>query len=199
MTMYSSSLSLTSDKLYHSAELDQLPCKSTKDIPPIDEIVGQERAQKAVEFAMSIKDKGYNIYASGQNGLGKRTMILRYLNRHKPDDMQLFDWCYVANFDDIRRPKVLKLPIGVGNKLRQDVEKLLSKLVKALPLAFDNEVYFTRADKLKNQLNQKQQSALEEISKVAKEKNISLTVTLQGDDVFTQWKMMKKCTIKEHS
>ncbi|SJN40417.1 ATP-dependent protease La Type II [Vibrio casei] len=184
MTMYSSSLSLTSDKLYHSAELDQLPCKSTKDIPPIDEIVGQERAQKAVEFAMSIKDKGYNIYASGQNGLGKRTMILRYLNRHKPDDMQLFDWCYVANFDDIRRPKVLKLPIGVGNKLRQDVEKLLSKLVKALPLAFDNEVYFTRADKLKNQLNQKQQSALEEISKVAKEKNISLTVTLQGDYEF---------------
>jgi len=28
-----------------------------------DEIVGQERAQKAVEFAMSIKEKGYNIYA----------------------------------------------------------------------------------------------------------------------------------------
>lgn len=122
MTMYSSSLSLSSDKLYHPAELEQLPCKSTKDITPIDEIVGQERAQKAVEFAMSIKDKGYNIYATGQNGLSKRTMILRYLNRHQPDDMQVFDWCYVANFEDIRQPKVLKLPSGIGKAFRQDME-----------------------------------------------------------------------------
>ncbi len=184
MTMYSSSLSLSSDKLYHPAELEQLPCKSTKDITPIDEIVGQERAQKAVEFAMSIKDKGYNIYATGQNGLGKRTMILRYLNRHQPDDMQVFDWCYVANFEDIRQPKVLKLPSGIGKAFRQDMEKLLAKLVKAIPLAFDNEVYFTRSEKLKNQLNQKQQSALEEISKIAKEKGVSLTITLQGDYEF---------------
>ncbi|MFV0576670.1 MAG: Lon protease family protein [Vibrio sp.] len=184
MTTYSSPLRLTEDRIYHHAQLDQLPCKSTKDIPPIDEIVGQERAQKAVEFAMSIKDKGYNIYATGQNGLGKRTMVLRYLNRHKPDDMQVFDWCYVANFEDIRQPKVLKLPCGVGKAFRQDVEKLLAKLVKAIPLAFDNEVYFTRSEKLKNQLNQKQQSALEEISLIAKEKGVSLTITMQGDYEF---------------
>ncbi|MBD1577018.1 AAA family ATPase [Vibrio sp. S11_S32] len=175
---------LDADQLYNPADLDQLPCKSTKDIPPIDEIVGQERAQKAVEFAMSIKDKGYNIYASGQNGLGKRTMILRYLNRHQPDDLQIFDWCYVTNFEDLRKPKVLKLAVGLGKQLRQDIEKLLGKLVKALPLAFDNEVYFNRSEKLKNQLNQKQQSALEEITKEAKDKRISLTVTMQGDYEF---------------
>ena len=72
---------------------------------PIDEIVGQERAE-SVEFAMSIKEKGYNIYAIGQNGLGKRTMILRYLNRHQHDVKALYDWCYVANFEDTRTPKV---------------------------------------------------------------------------------------------
>ncbi len=184
MTMYSSPLRLSSDKLYHPADLEQLPCKSTKDILPIDEIVGQERAQKAVEFAMSIRDKGYNIYATGQNGLGKRTMVLRYLNRHKPDDMQVFDWCYVANFEDIRRPKVLRLPSGVGKAFRLDMDKLLTKLVKAIPLAFDNEVYFSRSEKLKTQLNQKQQSALEEISKQAKQKGVSLSITLQGDYEF---------------
>ncbi|WP_232012679.1 Lon protease family protein [Vibrio aphrogenes] len=182
--MYSSPLRLSSDKLYHPADLEQLPCKSTKDILPIDEIVGQERAQKAVEFAMSIRDKGYNIYATGQNGLGKRTMVLRYLNRHKPDDMQVFDWCYVANFEDIRRPKVLRLPSGVGKAFRLDMDKLLTKLVKAIPLAFDNEVYFSRSEKLKTQLNQKQQSALEEISKQAKQKGVSLSITLQGDYEF---------------
>ncbi|EHD2249950.1 AAA family ATPase [Vibrio vulnificus] len=175
---------LSAAQLYSVAELEQLPCKSTKELAPIDEIVGQERAQKAVEFAMSIKEKGYNIYAIGQNGLGKRTMILRYLNRHQHDVNALYDWCYVANFEDIRTPKVLKLPQGVGVQFRNDIEKLMTKLVNAMPLAFDNEMYYSRADKLKNQLVQKQEQELERITKEAKEKGISLTITTQGDYQF---------------
>ncbi len=107
---------LTSDKLYRIAALNGLndACKSTKHLTPLDEIVGQERAQHAVEFAMSIKEKGYNIYAIGRNGLGKRTMVMRYLNRHEPNGNShtLYDWCYVSNFGDTRCPKVLKLPAG---------------------------------------------------------------------------------------
>ncbi|MGD8110097.1 Lon protease family protein [Vibrio sp. TRT 21S02] len=175
---------LMADQLYLDTDLETLPSKSTKELAPIDEIVGQERAQKAVEFAMSIKEKGYNIYAIGQNGLGKRTMILRYLNRHQHEADSLFDWCYVSNFDDTRTPKVLKLPRGVGAKLKQDIEKLVSKLVNAMPLAFDNELYFSRADKLKNQLAQKQEAELELISRDAKSKSISLTITPQGDYQF---------------
>lgn len=54
---------LVSDDLYVQALTEDFEYSSTKTIEPIDEIVGQERAQKAVEFAMSIKEKGYNIYA----------------------------------------------------------------------------------------------------------------------------------------
>jgi lon-related putative ATP-dependent protease len=175
---------LQAEQLYNEAQLEQLPYKSTRELPPIDEIVGQERAQKAVEFAMSIKDKGYNIYAIGRNGLGKRTMVLRYLNRHKHDPDSLFDWCYIANFDDIRTPKVLKLPRGVGKKLRDEIERLMTKLVSAIPLAFDNELYITRAEKLKQELAIKQQSALDSVSKSAEERGISLTITPQGDYQF---------------
>ncbi|MBY6195571.1 Lon protease family protein [Vibrio hangzhouensis] len=175
---------LEKTELYHAAEMEKLPCKSTKELSPIDEIVGQERAQKAVEFAMSIKEKGYNIYAIGQNGLGKRTMILRYLSRHPHDSEALYDWCYVANFSDTRTPQVLKLPCGMGQKLKQDVEKLISKLVKAIPMAFDNELYFGRADKLKNDLAKKQQAELQKLSEEAKDKDISLTITPQGDYQF---------------
>ncbi|MPW35807.1 Lon protease family protein [Vibrio sp. B1Z05] len=176
--------SLPSAALYRDADLNLLSSKSTKDIPPIDEIVGQERAQSAVEFAMSIREKGYNIYAIGRNGLGKRTMILRYLKRHPFDQHQLYDWCYVANFEDIRVPKVLKVPRGIGQSLRTDIDKLMTKLLKAIPLAFDNEMYFSRADRLKNQLATKQATALEALTKKAKEESVSLTITAQGDYQF---------------
>jgi lon-related putative ATP-dependent protease len=175
---------LKAEQLYRAATLEKLPCKSTKELPPIDEIVGQERARKAVEFAMSIKEKGYNIYAIGRNGLGKRTMVLRYLNRHPHDSEALSDWCYVANFADIRTPRVLKVPTGVGVKLKQDIEKLMTKLINAIPLAFDNEIYYSRAEKLKNQLATKQQSELENITKLALEKKVNLAITTQGDYQF---------------
>jgi len=175
---------MSHEQLYRTAELENLPCKSTKELQPIDEIIGQERAQKAVEFAMSIKEKGYNIYAIGRNGLGKRTMVLRYLSRHQYDSDNLYDWCYVANFDDVRTPKILKLTRGLGNQLRQDVEKLMSKLVSAIPLAFDNEIYISRAEKLKNRLAEKQQEELDKITATAKEKGVSLVITPQGDYQF---------------
>ncbi len=170
--------------VYQHSNLKNLSAKSTKDIAPIDEIVGQERAQKAVEFAMSIKEKGYNIYAIGRNGLGKRTMILRYLKRHPHQNGELSDWCYVANFEDIRTPKVLRLPSGVGASLKVDCEKLMEKLLKAMPLAFDNEMYFSRSEQLKNQLANKQAAELEKMTAQAKEKSISLTITPQGDYQF---------------
>jgi len=175
---------LSSDQLYRTSELSGLApeFKSTKNLTPINEIVGQERAQQAVEFAMSMKEKGYNIYAIGRNGLGKRTMVLRYLNRHEPDGHghTLYDWCYVINFDEARTPKVLKLPSGKGPELKKDIEKLMVRLVKALPLAFDNEMYYSRAEKLKGLLAQKQESALQELTNEAKESSISLTITPQG-------------------
>ena len=161
---------LSSTALYRHAALLKLAsdCKSTKHLQPLDQIVGQERAQQAVEFAMSIKEKGYNIYALGHNGLGKRTMVLRYLNRHEPNSNRhdpnsssIFDWCYVVNFNEARQPKVLKLPVGTGNKFKKDIDNLIQHLVKAVPLAFDNEVYFARSEKLKNQLEEKQQSVLQ--------------------------------------
>jgi lon-related putative ATP-dependent protease len=175
---------LDKNALYNTADLHLLTCKSTKELAPIDEIVGQERAQKAVEFAMSIKEKGYNIYAIGQNGLGKRTMVLRYLSRHNHELSTLVDWCYVNNFDDIRTPKVLPLPPGLGTQFRQDIEKMMAKLTNALPLAFDNELYISRAEKLKNELATQQQVELEAITQTAKEKGISLTITPQGDYQF---------------
>jgi lon-related putative ATP-dependent protease len=176
---------LSSDKLYRVSELKGLDadCKSTKHLTPLDEIVGQERAQQAVEFAMSIKEKGYNIYAIGRNGLGKRTMVMRYLNRHEPNDKEssLYDWCYVVNFEETRSPKVLRLPAGTGTQFKKDIEKLMQRLVKGMPLAFDNEMYYSRAETLKNQLAEKQEGALANLTKQAKEKSISLSLTTQGD------------------
>ena len=176
---------LDCSQLYRTSTLSKLAadCKSTKHLQPLDQIIGQDRAQQAVEFAMSIKEKGYNIYALGHNGLGKRTMILRYLNRHDPssNNHTIFDWCYTVNFDEARHPNVLKLPAGSAHQFKKDIDNLIHRLVKALPMAFDNEIYFARSEKLKNRLESKQEAILQDLTQSAKQHSISLTLTVQGD------------------
>ncbi|MBV7297734.1 Lon protease family protein [Enterovibrio paralichthyis] len=176
--------SLTSDKLYRTSQLSKLDVSSTKHLDPLEEIVGQDRARQAVEFAMSIKEKGYNIYALGQNGLGKRTMVMRYLSRHWQYNHPIYDWCYVANFQDSRCPTVLKLPAGKGIQLKKDIEKLMARMGKSLPLAFDNEMYYSRADMLKSRLSEQQEGALATLSQEANNQSVSLSITTTGEYQF---------------
>lgn len=172
---------LKPSQAYAACNLDDLPFSTTKALPPLNEIVGQTRAKEAVRFAMAMPDSGYNIYAVGRNGLGKRTMVLRYLDHQiKAGVNEVWDWCYVANFDEPRAPRVLKLPVGMGMSLKKDMEKLMSRLVKAIPQAFDNDSYFERSEKLKNDYAEIQEVALEKLAKQAKRKNISLSITTPG-------------------
>ena len=108
------------NQLYKACVLKDLPFKTTRQLDPLAEIVGQNRAQEAVRFALNMPHGGYNVYAVGRNGLGKRTMMLRYLEHHVDEDHRIHDWCYVANFDDPRVPRMIRLPAGEGVPSGQD-------------------------------------------------------------------------------
>lgn len=172
--------SLPLHQLYKSCVLKDLPFKTTRQLEPLSEIVGQNRAQEAVRFALAMPHGGYNVYAVGRNGLGKRTMMLRYLEHHVDTDQQTHDWCYVANFEEPRNPKLLKLPSGMGTELKQDMEKLMSRLVKMIPQTFEGDNFLERAESLKDEYGKKQEDELEKVAEQAKRKNVRLTVTTPG-------------------
>ena len=172
--------SLPSHQLYKACVLKDLPFKSTRQLEPLAEIVGQNRAQEAVRFALAMPHGGYNVYAVGINGLGKRTMMLRYLEHHKDTNLQSHDWCYVADFEEPRVPKLLKLPAGQGTQLKRDMEKLMSRLVKVIPQTFDSDGFLERAEKLKNDYTALQDGELEKVAKQAKRQKVSLTISTPG-------------------
>ncbi|NMT63353.1 Lon protease family protein [Marinobacter orientalis] len=172
--------SLSLNQLYKACVLKDLPFKTTRQLEPLAEIVGQNRAQAAVRFALAMPHGGYNVYAVGRNGLGKRTMMLRYLEHHVDTDNQSHDWCYVANFEEPRVPRMLQLPSGRGTELKQDMEKLMGRLMKMIPQTFDSDSFLERAEKLKNEYVKKQEEELEKVAAQAKRKKVSLNITTPG-------------------
>ena len=45
--------------------------KTTEEVTPSREIIGQGKTSKALEFGLNIEAKGYHIYLSGSTGTGK--------------------------------------------------------------------------------------------------------------------------------
>ena len=125
-------------------------CQSTAELEPLKEIIGQDRAVKALQFGLKIQDKGFNIYVSGLPGTGRRSAIVRFLEEVARTRPVPHDWCYVNNFEDPNRPNALRLPAGKGAEFRKDMEEAVSEAKRALPTAFESEEYARRrSDTLK--------------------------------------------------
>ena len=93
---------------------------------------------------------------------------------------QSHDWCYVANFEEPRIPRVLQLPAGKGTELKQDMEKLMGRLMKMIPQTFDSDSFLERAEQLKNGYAKKQEDELEKVAAQARRKKVSLNITTPG-------------------
>ena len=99
-------------------EPSRLGFQTTLELEPIEEVFGQDRALKALDLGLSIRRRGYNIYASGVSGLGKKELIKRLLEVRALREPTPDDWVYVHNFDEPDCPEALRLPGGRGTTLR---------------------------------------------------------------------------------
>jgi len=67
------SLELGPEQLRLKGDPSQFPFKSTAELPPLEAIIGQERAVRAIDFGIDMPNQGYNIYAVGPAGSGRTT------------------------------------------------------------------------------------------------------------------------------
>ena len=83
--------SLTYKHLRRWLDSKQLGFTTTDDLEPLTEFIGQKRALEALQFGLGIKKQGYNLYAMGPSGIGKRSLIKEILKAQAakettPDD-----------------------------------------------------------------------------------------------------------------
>ncbi len=164
--------------------LFQFEC--TGDLPRLTEFIGQDRASRAVEFGLSIKDDGYNIYVAGLTGNGKTSMVKSYIERlideraGKGEAFQLDDWCYLHNFKEPDRPQAASLPRGKARAFRERVLQLLAQTREEVAKSFSSEEYKSQAKKVVDEGRAEQQRVFMDISERAREQGFSFQMTPMG-------------------
>ena len=89
---------LPPDKLRWQCNPRSLGVRTTDNVQPIREIIGQERALRALRVGLEMNHFGYNIFVTGISGTGRTTTIKRLLQDFEKQHVELQDQCYVYNF-----------------------------------------------------------------------------------------------------
>jgi lon-related putative ATP-dependent protease len=171
---------LTPKEIRLPLDTSKLSYKTTAELTPFDEIIGQSRALKALNFGLEIDEPGFNIYVAGQPGTGKTTTVKAYLEETARSKSPPHDWCYIYNFKNASEPCVIELPQGQAKNLKKDVVELIENVRKVLPEAFQSEDYDNRQKIALKAAEEQRDSLFSEISQIAAKKGFVLQTSQNG-------------------
>ena len=168
----SSHLKLPIDSLKLTIDLNGI------DLPEVPRlqtgILGQPRAQSALEFGIAMPNPGYNIFVMGETGLGRLTMIMNHLETLAHTRTAPSSYAYVDNFDNSREPVAIELPAEYGQVLSKDIEKFLDDLLENFPAAFESPTYQQKKSAIERQFSQNYNAAIDIVDKKAQTLSIAL-------------------------
>jgi len=172
--------SLSPEALYRQCDLSRFSFNTTEELEGPGEYVGQARALEALRFGTGIRQEGYHLYVMGPSGIGKHTMVRRYLEQVARQASSPSDWCYVNNFKQSHQPQALALPPGRGIKLQRDMKQLVEDLRSAIPVAFEAEEYHSQAQEIKTEVKEYRERAISELAQEAEAQGVTLLRTPSG-------------------
>jgi len=153
---------------------------TSDDAPPASEIIGQDRATRAVRVGLEMKEHGYNIFVTGSWGTGRTTTIKRLLSEFEKTPCELTDKCFVHNFRNPDSPALVVLPAGEGSSFREDMSNFVQELLKAIPGIFESRRYQEQRKTTLEHFQGRQRSVLKEFERRVKEKGFEVVQVQAG-------------------
>src|SRR3989337_1410792 len=154
---------LSAEKLRLACDASFMRCETTEGLLPLREIIGQERAVRALKFGIGIRDHGFNIYVAGWPGTGRTTAVKNFVEEIAKSEPVPPDWCYVNNFSNQYEPKAIKLPAGKGKEFQDDMKSLIENIRTALPKAFESDDYNTKREATIKELESQRKELIEQL------------------------------------
>ncbi len=171
---------LKPEELRYYCDPEQFEFETTESLAPLEGIIGQERAVRAMEFGLSIKRHGYNIFMTGPAGTGKISYAQSLINEVAGTEDTPDDWCYVYNFENSAHPVAIRLPWGQGAGFAKDMADLVETLKQEIPKAFDAEDYERQKTEIFKGFHETRTMLLEELTGTAAEQGFILKRTSTG-------------------
>jgi len=133
--------SLPPEKLRWHCDPARIPFETTAEVEPTVNDMGQDRAMRALRMGVELRASGYNLFVCGLSGTSRGGMIVRMVEEMHLETETAPDRCYVNNFKNADRPRLLTLPRGQANAFKKEVESGIDFLRRRIPQVFEGEPF----------------------------------------------------------
>jgi len=133
--------SLPPEKLRWHCDPARIPFETTAEVEPNHGDMGQERALRALRMGVELTAPGYNLFVCGLSGTSRGGMIVRMVEEMRLESELAPDRCYVNNFKNADRPRLLTLPRGQANGFKKEVDSGIEFLRRRIPQVFEGEPF----------------------------------------------------------
>ena len=175
---------LTAEQVRRRADLNAVAFRTTADLEPLITMVGQERAVQALHLGLGMPQQGYNIFVSVLAGSGARAQVEGLLHETAATLPTPGDWVYVQNFRSPDQPQALALDPGQGQRLRQDMERLVAHIRETLPKAFRQEAFEREQRELGEKYEREIRQIQETFSRMARDNGLGIQADANGNVAF---------------
>lgn len=149
-------------------------------------------AYKKVERAINIDKEGYNLYLIDTFSKDKLKELTAFIEKKYKDLESPRDICYVT-LEDVNRPEAIFVANGKGKKLKETVDDIKSCYLEAVD-DFYGDSSNDEKDYLVEDIQNKRNSYINELTKMAKEEGFEVKATskgfafipLSGDEAMTE-------------
>ncbi|MBX9138214.1 MULTISPECIES: AAA family ATPase [unclassified Clostridium] len=160
--------------------------KSTKGIKEFND------AYKKVERAINIDKEGYNLYLIDTFSKDKLKELTAFIEKKYKDLEAPRDICYVT-LEDVNKPEAIFVANGKGKKLKETVDDIKNCYLEAVD-DFYGDSSNDEKDYLVEDIQNKRNSYISELTKMAKEEGFEVKATskgfafipLSGDEAMTE-------------
>ncbi len=149
--------------------------KSSRQIKLSPSLAYQERAYDALNDALGLDNKNYNVFVSGIAGSGRHTFVREVLKKVASKMPTPNDWIYVYNFVDPLSPRAISLKAGRAREFKETIEGLKKEVVNSISKAFNSADY----EKKHGELEEKYATKKKEIWNELNEKSLELGFAVQ--------------------
>jgi predicted ATP-dependent protease len=132
---------LSPESLRWRCDPARIPYETTAQAELLEGPVGQERALQALRMGVELAGPGYNAFICGLPGTNRAGMIQRMIETLQPRARLAPDRCYVNNFNNPDRPRLLTLPRGQAENLKKDMQSGIEFLRRRIPQVFEGEPF----------------------------------------------------------
>lgn len=175
---------LSVDDLSWKCDPGQFSFATTAELPSLQEIIGQQRALRSIDFGLGIQNHNFNIYVLGDSGTGKATTVRDIVEAKAKAEAVPDDWCYVFNFSDTDCPRALSLPPGIGSEFAVEMDDLVEALRRDIPRVFESKDYEKHRDEIFEGQQERTRAIFFRLEQKVNERSLLLKKSVSGLSVI---------------